>query len=82
ARFPDVARITDKSILTYMHIGLLKLALPRARFIVVRRDPRDTLLSIYKNKFAEGTHLYAYDLKDLAIYYRSFVEMVAFWRAT
>lgn len=81
ARFPDAARITDKSILTYMHIGLLKLALPKARFIIVRRDPRDTLLSIYKNKFVEGTHLYAYDLKDLAIYYRSFVDMVEFWRA-
>lgn len=81
ARFPDAKRITDKSILSYMHIGLLKLALPNARFIVVRRDPRDTLLSIYKNKFAEGTHLYAYDLKDLALYYRSFVDMVDFWRA-
>ncbi|WP_415183661.1 sulfotransferase [Phaeovulum sp.] len=80
ARFPDAARVTDKSILTYMHIGLIKLALPKARIIVVRRDPRDTLLSIYKNKFAEGTHLYAYDLGDLAQYYRSFVEMVGFWR--
>lgn len=72
--------ITDKSIQTYMHLGLVKLALPSARFIVVRRDPRDNLLSIYRNKFPEGTHLYAYDQRDLAIYYDTFVKMIEFWR--
>ena len=79
-RFPGAARITDKAIGTYLYIGLIRLALPNARFIVVRRDPRDTLLSIYKNKFPEGTHPYAYDQIDLAHYYGSFVEMVDFWR--
>lgn len=81
SRFPGADIITDKSITTYMYIGLVKLALPNARIIVVRRDPRDTLLSIYKNRFPEGTHLYAYDLRDLAHYYATFVEMVEFWRA-
>lgn len=81
ARFPGADIITDKSITTYMYIGLVKLALPNARIIVVRRDPRDTLLSIYKNRFPEGTHLYAYDLRDLANYYATFVEMIDFWRS-
>ena len=80
-RFPGADVISDKSITTYMYIGLVKLALPKARIVVVRRDPRDTLLSIYKNRFPEGTHLYAYDLRDLAEYYATFVEMVEFWRA-
>lgn len=81
ARFPDVPYITDKSIQTYMYIGLMKLAMPNARFIVVRRDPRDTLLSIYKNKFPDDTHAYAYDQRDLALYYKTFVEMIDFWRS-
>lgn len=80
-RFPGADVITDKSITTYMYIGLVKLALPHARIVVVRRDPRDTLLSIYKNRFPEGTHLYAYDLRDLAEYYATFVQMIEFWRA-
>ena len=80
ARFPDAARVTDKSIQSYMYLGVIRQALPNARVIVVRRDPRDTLLSIYKNKFADGTHLYAYDMKDLGRYYRSFLRIVAFWR--
>ena len=79
-RFPDANRITDKAITTYMHIGPLKLAMPNAKFIVVRRDPRDNLFSIYKNKFPEGTHGYAYDMEDLARYYTTFVEMIDFWR--
>jgi tetratricopeptide (TPR) repeat protein len=80
ARFPDARHVTDKSIQTYMNLGLMKLALPNARFIIVRRDPRDTLLSMYKNKFPDDTHLYSYDQKDLALYYKTFVEMIDFWR--
>lgn len=81
ARYPETPQITDKSIQTYLTLGLLKLAIPNARFIVVRRDPRDTLLSIYKNVFPEGTHLYAYDQVDLARHYATFVRMIDFWRA-
>ncbi|MFZ1468527.1 MAG: sulfotransferase [Paracoccaceae bacterium] len=81
ARFPQAVQITDKSIQTYLTMGLMKLALPNARFIVVRRDPRDTLLSIYKNVFPEGTHLYGYDQVDLARHYATFDRMIAFWRA-
>jgi len=80
-RHPEAARITDKSIQSYMYIGLIKLALPNARIVVVRRDPRDNLLSIYKNKFTEGTHLYSNNLRDLGEYYRSFHEVIEFWRA-
>lgn len=79
-RFPETPQITDKSIQTYLTLGLMKLAMPNARFIVVRRDPRDTLLSIYKNVFPEGTHLYGYDQVDLARHYTTFVRMVDFWR--
>ncbi len=81
ARFSDVDRITDKSIQSYMYLGLIKLAMPNAKFIIVRRDPRDTLLSIYKNKFPDDTHNYAYDQRDLALYYKTFLDMVDFWRA-
>jgi hypothetical protein len=82
ALFPDADRITDKSIQTYTFMGLVKIALPRAHVVVVRRDPRDNLLSIYKNVFLEGTHGYAYNLRDLGTYYKLFEDMIAFWRKT
>lgn len=81
ARFPGADVVTDKSITSYMYLGLVRLALPSARFIILRRDPRDMLLSIYRNRFPEGVHLYAYDLRALAHHYATFVEMIDFWRA-
>lgn len=80
ALLPGSDRITDKSIQTYLVMGLVWLSMPKAKVIVVRRDPRDNLLSIYKNVFPDGTHLYSYDLHDLGQYYRMFVEMIDFWR--
>lgn len=78
--FPQADLITDKSIQSYVMTGLIHLALPNAKVIIVRRDPRDTALSIYKNVFPSGTHGYGYDLRDLGLYYRLFDEMVAYWR--
>ncbi|MBM7067157.1 tetratricopeptide repeat-containing sulfotransferase family protein [Actibacterium sp. 188UL27-1] len=72
--------VTDKSIQTHLIIGVLKQALPGARFIIVTRDPRDIALSIYKNVFAPGRHRYAYDLTHIAAYIRSYDRMMAFWR--
>ena len=80
ALMPRAARITDKAIPTYTMIGAIKAAIPNAKFIVVRRDPRDNLLSIYKNQFVEGTHGYAYNLSDLGAYYKTFVDMIDYWR--
>lgn len=77
---PRAEHITDKSIQTYTMLPMLKAAMPNARFIVVRRDPRDNLFSIYKNRFSEGTHGYAYDLKTLGTYYKLFDELIAYWR--
>lgn len=80
ARFPGADIVTDKSITTYAYLGFAKLALPGARIVVVRRDPRDTCLSIYKNMFPGGTHRYADDLTDLGTYYRMHEALIGFWR--
>jgi tetratricopeptide (TPR) repeat protein len=78
--FPGNPYITDKSILTYRHMGLLKAAMPNCKFVVVQRDPRDNLLSIYRNRFKDGAHRYAYDLSDLGTYYKQFERIIDFWR--
>lgn len=73
-------RFTDKSIQTELVLGLVRLVLPQARVLLVERDPRDTLFSIYKNVFMPGKHLYSYDLRDLARFYRLHRKVVDFWR--
>lgn len=78
----DTPVITDKSILSYLILGLLHHALPGARVIVVRRDPRDIALSIYRNFFETGTHRYGNDLADIAHAIKRFNRTVAHWKTT
>lgn len=73
--------LTDKSIQSHLFIGLLLRAIPAARVIVVRRDPRDLGLSIYKNFFGETSHQYATDLETIGRYTATFERMIEFWRA-
>ncbi len=80
SRFGSSDRVTDKSVQSYSMMGPIRASLPNARFIVTKRDPRDNLVSMYKNVFAPGKHLQSYNLRDLARYYRLFEEIIDFWR--
>ena len=55
------------------------MALPNARFLMLKRDPRDVGLSIYRNMFPPGRQLYATDLKDIGHYIRLYDAMQAAW---
>lgn len=72
--------VTDKLPHNFLHIGLIRLALPGARIIHCVRDPVDTCLSIYKNYFT-GHHPYAYDQSELGGYYRLYQRLMAHWRS-
>jgi tetratricopeptide (TPR) repeat protein len=80
ARYPGARRLVDKSIGTFQVIGYVPLALPDARTVLVRRDPRDVGLSIYRNRFGDRAHLYSNDLRDIGFYLRLFEEVAGFWR--
>ncbi|MBY6201173.1 sulfotransferase [Maritalea mobilis] len=71
--------IADKAISTFSRIGHAARALPGARFVVLRRDPRDVGLSIWRNFFPEGLHRYAYDLTQMGRYIRLHDALVQFW---
>ena len=74
------ARITDKMPSNYCFIGLIHLALPKARIVHVMRDPLDTCLSCFARLFsAEQNH--TYDLGELGRHYRKYAELMAHWRA-
>ena len=79
-RFPDTDIVTDKSISTYKVAPLVWLALPKAKIVALRRDPRDNLFSMLKNRFVRGAHTYTNDQEDLVEVYRLFTEYLAAWR--
>ncbi len=75
---PQAERITDKMTGNFRLVGLIRLALPHARIIHVRRDPIDTCWSCYTHDFR---HLgFTYDLGELGRDYRAYEEMMAHWR--
>ena len=72
-------RIVDKMPANFLHVGLIALALPRARIIHCRRDPVDTCLSCYTKLFV-GEQKFAYDLAELGGFHRSYQDLTTHWR--
>ncbi|MBC2668865.1 tetratricopeptide repeat-containing sulfotransferase family protein [Novosphingobium piscinae] len=65
----------DKMPNNFRHIGLIRLVLPQARIVDVRRHPMAACFSGFKQLFAEGQE-FSYDLGDLGRYYRHYLATV------
>ena len=70
----------DKLPLNSLYIGLIRLALPDAKIIHVKRHPLDTCYAIYKQLFTSG-YPFSYDLAELAQYYIAHHELMEHWQA-
>ena len=77
---PGKAHIVDKMPGNYLHLGLIALLLPGAKFIYCARDPRDIGLSIFTFRF-HGYHPYAHDLADLGWTIGQHGRLMDHWRA-
>ena len=73
------ARFTDKGLGNYLYAGLIRLALPNARIIHVRRDPVDTCLSAFTTLFDDQQE-FSYDLGELGRAYRAYERLMEHWR--
>jgi len=74
----DKQYFLDKMPNNFRHIGLIKLILPNAKIIDIRRSSMSACFACYKQLFAEGQE-FTYDLKDLAGYYNNYVELMDHW---
>jgi tetratricopeptide (TPR) repeat protein len=73
-------RIVDKMPQNFLYAGLIRLMLPKARFVYLTRDAMDNCFSIFSILFTEG-HPYAYDLREIGAYYRFSEKLMAHWRS-
>ena len=76
---PGSPRITDKMPSNFYFVGLIHLALPKAKIIHTNRNPVDTCVSCFSKLFA-GEQTQTYDLGELGRYYRAYYELMAHWR--
>ncbi|WGW02979.1 tetratricopeptide repeat-containing sulfotransferase family protein [Tropicibacter oceani] len=72
--------VSDKMPANYLYVGLLAMALPRARFLIMRRHPLDCLLSNYMQNFGQNQP-FSTRFSDLAQVYRSFDRLARHWSA-
>lgn len=68
-------RFIDKLNSNWLHVGLLRLILPNARIIDLRRNALDCCWSNYKMLFAEGS-VASNDQRDIACFYKDYVRLV------
>jgi tetratricopeptide (TPR) repeat protein len=73
------AHFVDKMPLNFLYAGLIHLALPKARIVLLERDPMDTCYAVYKAMF-EGVYPYSYDLRELANYFVEYKRLVDHWQ--
>jgi tetratricopeptide (TPR) repeat protein len=72
-------RITDKLPFNFMMIGLIKMALPKAKIIHCNRDARDVCLSVYKQNFTTQNYRFAYDLKTVGQFHNLYRMLMKHW---
>ncbi|SHF56936.1 Tetratricopeptide repeat-containing protein [Microbulbifer donghaiensis] len=72
--------IIDKNPSNFLYLGAIKLALPHAKIIHIKRNPMDTCYAIFKTLFKNG-HPYSYDLHDLAAYYSAYDQLMNHWKS-
>lgn len=66
----------DKMPNNFLHVAIIRLALPGARIIDARRHPLACCFSNFKQHYAHGQR-FSYDLSDMGRYYRDYVELMA-----
>jgi hypothetical protein len=76
---PQALRITDKMPANFRHVGLIRMMLPQAKVIHVRRNPVDTCLSCFQQNFDSGQE-FSDDLHDLGRYYGNYMRVMEHWR--
>ncbi len=68
----------DKMPNNFMHIGLIKTILPKAKIIDARREPMACCFSGYKQLFGDGQE-FSYGLTDIGLYYQNYTKLMEHW---
>lgn len=74
-RLTDKPFFIDKNNFNWYRVGLIRMMLPNARIIDMRRDPLDCCWANFKMMFAKA-HSAANDQRNIARFYRDYVRMV------
>ena len=72
---------TDKAPLNFIWVGIIKLLIPNSKIIHCKRNPKDNILSLYKNDFDDRLN-FTYNFKDLIEFYKEYLDLMSLWKTT
>ena len=71
--------VTDKMPTNFLYIGLILTALPEAKIIHVKRDPKATCWSNFKHYFSGKGLKYSYDINDTIHFFNLYKDLLQYW---
>ena len=74
------SRVVDKMLDNIFELALIAVLFPGARIILSTRDPRDTCLSCFFQRFSGSSQLFSYDLLDCGRRYLEQQRLVTHWQ--
>ncbi|HEY5008604.1 MAG TPA: sulfotransferase [Caulobacteraceae bacterium] len=74
------SRPVDKTLESFLHVGMIHLMFPRAIILHSVRDPVDTGLACYRQLFGQGNET-LYDLGQIGAEYVGYRAVMDHWRA-
>lgn len=74
-RMTDRPYFVDKLPANWMHLGLIRLALPNAKIIEARRHPMACGFSNFKQNYASGIR-FSYSLESIGLFYRDYLRFM------
>ena len=79
-RKTDRPHFIDKMPNNFLHVAMIRLALPNAQIIDARRHPMACCFSNFKQHYARGQR-FSYDLTDAGRFYADYVDLLAHFDA-
>jgi tetratricopeptide (TPR) repeat protein len=76
----NTRHFVDKMPMNSLYVGLIHLALPNARIVLVERSAADLCYAMYKFLF-NNAYPFSYDLEEVATYYLAHQELMRHWES-
>jgi len=76
----ETAHFVDRQPVNFKYAGLIHRALPKAKIILVEREPIENCFVAFRTLFS-GAHPYTYDLHELGNYFVAYRQLIDHWRS-
>ena len=77
----DSRFVVDKMPANFLYIGHILKALPEAKVVHCFKNPVASCFSMFKQYFPDNGYPYAYQLEELARYFKFYRDLMQFWEA-